>query len=99
MLILACPEGAGVYMVLNDSARITPREPVEPWVPPPLASQGAVDDTSVSDPPETLELLEKTALSPPAGRLPTARSCTVAPEVEQPPAQPPGGRSELRGCL
>ncbi len=35
-------------------------------------------------------MLEKTAPSPPAGRLPTARSRTVAPEVEQPPAQSPG---------
>ena len=53
----------------------------------------------MSDPPETLKLLEKTASSPPAGRLPTARSRTVAPEVEQPPVQPPVGTFELRGCL
>lgn len=32
-----------------------------------------------------IKVLEKTAPSPPAGRLPTARSCSVAPEVEQPP--------------
>lgn len=39
----------------------------------------------VSDPPATLKVLEKTAPSPPASRLPTARSRSVAPEVELPP--------------
>jgi hypothetical protein len=52
----------------------------------------------MSDPPEKLKVLEKTAPSPPAGRLPTARSRTVAPEVEQPSAQSPVGTFELRGC-
>jgi hypothetical protein len=36
-------------------------------------------------------VLEKTAPSPPASCLPTARSRTVAPEVEQP--SPAGGRN------
>ena len=44
---------------------------------------------SLSDPTEIMKLLENTAQSSPACRLPTARSRSVAPEVERPPCDRP----------
>ena len=47
-----------------------------------------------SDPPEIMKVLKMTTPSPPAGRLPTARSRSVAPEVERPPrTRPAEGRA------
>ena len=43
----------------------------------------------MSHPPEIMKLLEETAQSSPAGGLPTARSRSVAPEVERAPCERP----------
>ena len=61
------------------------------------SGKGILTAHCLSDPPGTLKVLEKTAPSPPAGRLPTARSRTVAPEVELPPRNRRAERSSSGG--